>query len=79
MNDTFKLKTEAVTRVYSGKNGKCCCGCSGKYTERGEPSFAGKLTLLAKHVEATPAGDVDVGPNYVGVIVGSRLHLAYFD
>ena len=27
-----KAKVEEVLNVYSGRDGKCCCGCSGKYS-----------------------------------------------
>lgn len=27
-----KIKLENVKSVYSGINGRCCCGCSGKHT-----------------------------------------------
>ena len=27
-----QIKLEKVLSVYSGINGKCCCGCSGKHT-----------------------------------------------
>jgi hypothetical protein len=26
------IDVSKVYQVYSGKNGRCCCGCSGKYT-----------------------------------------------
>jgi hypothetical protein len=32
MNYTVKtIKASAVGHVYSGKDGKCCCGCAGKH------------------------------------------------
>jgi hypothetical protein len=27
----MKIKIETVASVYSGKAGRCCCGCSGKH------------------------------------------------
>lgn len=29
---TLKIDLSKVMTVYSGKDGKCCCGCSGKHT-----------------------------------------------
>jgi hypothetical protein len=29
-----EIRVEDVLKVYSGKNGKCMCGCAGKYTYR---------------------------------------------
>lgn len=79
MSATIKLKREGVKRVYSGKDGRCCCGCAGKYTDRGAPAFERNLGKLADLIEKTPAEQLDVGPNYIAVVVGSRLRIAYFD
>lgn len=35
--------TDTVANVYSGKNGKCCCGCAG--THRYATRFADKATV----------------------------------
>lgn len=33
LTNTMKtINIENVSSVYSGKDGKCCCGCSGKHT-----------------------------------------------
>jgi hypothetical protein len=29
--NNVKFKADFVRSVYSGKNGKCCCGCAGKH------------------------------------------------
>lgn len=29
---TYQIDINKVQSVYSGKNGRCCCGCAGKHT-----------------------------------------------
>jgi hypothetical protein len=29
---SYQININNVMSVYSGKNGRCCCGCSGKHT-----------------------------------------------
>jgi len=31
LNSVSEVTTEVVRSVYSGKDGKCCCGCAGKH------------------------------------------------
>lgn len=70
---SIELMGREITRVYRGANGKCCCGCSGKYTDT-EP--AKKRALK----EILSAGDaLDIGSNYVALEKGTRILIAYFD
>lgn len=32
METSTKINIDNIISVYSGKLGKCCCGCSGKHT-----------------------------------------------
>ena len=68
-----------VTRVYSGKNNKCCCGCSGKYVEKGDKSFE----MMKKKVNAlfqnARIKDVEVKKTYTSVVVGDRIYILYND
>lgn len=75
------LEGKAV-RYYSGVNGRCCCGCSGKYTDA-DGSVAAKRAQnkLAKLFrEAMASGqEVDLCEQYAAVISGSRIYIAYFN
>lgn len=61
-----------VKRVYSGVNGKCCCGCSGKYSD----SDRSKKIILNKILK-NPEHKVD--GDHVYAVNGNRLLIAYFN
>ena len=61
-----------VKRVYSGVNGKCCCGCSGKYSD----SDRSKKIIFNK-IMRNPNKVVDNG--HVYAVAGDRLLIAYFE
>ena len=61
-----------VKRVYSGVNGKCCCGCSGKYSD----SDRSKKIILNKILK-NPDHKYDNG--HVYAVNGNRLLIAYFN
>jgi hypothetical protein len=46
------IKAAAVGHVYSGKDGKCCCGCSGKHRYA---SHAVETQSKRRGYEVTPA------------------------
>ncbi len=58
-----------INRVYSGKPGKCCCGCSGKYSD----SDRSKKLILNKILKA----DYEDCGDHVWAEVGNRLYIAY--
>jgi hypothetical protein len=71
--ETMQINAEQVKSVYSGKDGKCCCGCSGKHSED-KTTIKRTVNKINKHVN-----DWDVGTDYIAVVVGTRLHIAYFN
>lgn len=68
------LKLENVTKVYSGINGRCCCGCAGKHTTRGESQRSVKLIFN----KIMKAGATE-GLGHIYAEVGKRLYVAYSD
>lgn len=62
-----------VKRVYSGVDGKCCCGCSGKYSD----SDRSKKIIFNK-IMKNPA-KVFEGEDHVYAVNGNRLLIAYFN
>jgi hypothetical protein len=30
--EAYTIQFDAISSTYSGKNGRCCCGCAGKHT-----------------------------------------------
>lgn len=83
-----------VYSVYSGKNGRCCCGCSGKHTyaakfaqEAGEhrgydilPEEVSDRTIKTIVNKMLKTGNViQDWPDHVYAVSGERLYIAYFD
>jgi len=57
------IKVESVTSVYSGKNGKCCCGCTGKhYTASAHRDLRSKT-------RGYPVGDDEISDKMVKKVV----------
>lgn len=55
---------EDVKSVYSGKNGKCCCGCAGKHT------YASAHREWASRDRGYDISDDEVNDRTVKVMVG---------
>jgi len=88
----LNLKTDDIFSVYSGKAGKCCCGCSGKHyvnplrqkeaeAGRGYAYDAGQVsraqvTRILGLLQADPGG-CEVESNYVALTIGGRIYIAY--
>ena len=84
------LSIENVHSVYSGKDGKCCCGCAGKHSRntrfpRPEPkeayrnNFNDKMVRKVIKIVQDNAGIAEHGDNHWSVVLGERLYIAYFD
>jgi len=56
-----QIRFEEIDKVYSGKPGHCCCGCSGKYSYRFIP---GRISL-----SRMPAGAI-MNDHSVRIILG---------
>lgn len=67
----FVLAAEAVKSVYSGRDGKCCCGCAGTHS-----TAKAQITRVVNVINRN-RGDIVVGSNNVSVVVGTRLYIAY--
>ena len=81
-----------VLKVYSGKQGRCMCGCSGKYTynpelrEEGGEERGYEVTedecnertvkMITKKVYSSPNTVFDDGFAYV--YIGARTYAIYF-
>ena len=64
---TLTIDIEKVKSVYSGIDGKCCCGCSGKY------SYASAHREAAGKERGYPIDDEDINDRTVKLIVGKVL------
>lgn len=85
-----ELRPSDVLKAYSGKAGRCCCGCSGTYyynsaridegsKERGYKVDADDVNdLQLKRVLRLVQADCDdCGSNYFAARVGKRLYIVY--
>jgi hypothetical protein len=85
-----RINLSSVQSVYSGKAGKCCCGCAGKHTYASATrEQAGKdcgyvitddevsdktVKLIVGKLQAL---DFEVCGGYVHATDGGRLYIAY--
>ncbi len=90
----MKVNASLVKHVYSGIDGRCCCGCAGKHTyskasalaekmiSGNAPTFINDRTVAAviKKIETSenPDADFDDG-SCVGTVIGKRVYIAYYD
>ena len=66
------ISIENIKQVYSGKDGKCCCGCAGKHsTDQKQKTRI--INILNKDPNTTK-----VEGCHAYTVVGSRLYIAYF-
>ena len=65
------LKVEDVVDVYSGKDNKCCCGCSGKY------SYASAHRALGAGRRGYAVDDSDTNDKQVRRVFGLMLDQFY--
>ena len=71
---TYVINPAAVDRVYTGRDGKCCCGCSGKYSEPGDMAkIEETVAIINQHLSTA-----DIDSSYVAVVIGKKVHIAYF-
>ena len=62
-----KIDIEKVVSVYSGKRGKCMCGCAGKHT------YAKKYQDYGTKDRGYSVGDEDCNDRTVKLIVGKVM------
>ena len=77
MNDRTTVPTfDEVTSVYSGRDGRCCCGCSGKHYDKGTPA-ADRMIRKVVRILNERLDEITYGSNNVSVVVYERLYVAY--
>ncbi len=92
MERTTKIDMSQVASVYSGVNGRCCCGCAGKHTyASAHRDWASKNRGYAVASDEVNDRTVklivgkmqkleplpDGGDEYVAAVSGDRLYIAY--
>jgi len=74
------LTPAQVVTAYSGKDGKCCCGCAGThYDARQDPKHLTQTTRILRQVQllAAEGVEVDFSSSYVAAVKGTRLYIVY--
>lgn len=71
------IELDQVEKVYSGKDGKCCCGCAGSHRSKLENFRAVKMLVKRMNRAISDGASVDVGAGYKAVTIGDRLYVAY--
>lgn len=92
MKNIQDITTDEVVSVYSGKDGKCCCGCSGKHTysskhqdiaeQRGggvSDSTVSRILDVLKENSYTVNSSVGLVRRFYSVVIGQRLYVVYLD
>lgn len=90
----LSLKSEQVPHVYSGRAGRCCCGCSGKHRYHSK-HIAAENARRGYNIDAEEVNDRQVarvlailqervreavfGNNNVSVTVDERLYVVYVE
>lgn len=77
------MTAPAFTRVYSGQDRVCRCGCKGTYAEAGTKLFTTRLKKLERMMEQAktdPTIEIDDCGDYLNVSYGNdRALTAYRD
>ena len=74
------FNSHKVTRIYTGRDRICRCGCAGEYVERGEPMFDVRLKRFCKLLENYLPKDGDIFDTYNNISYGKdRAITVYFD
>jgi len=87
------LQLDHIVSVYSGIDGKCCCGCSGnhlyarKYAEEGgkqrgypvdeEDINDAMVKKVALILARAKSEELEVENSYVSTVIGKRIYIAY--
>jgi hypothetical protein len=72
----MQIDVNNVDSVYSGKDGKCCCGCAGTHYHAKDPKSARMIKKVVGILNS--ATDVDDLTNCVSTVVGDRLYVVHF-
>lgn len=83
-------ETSDIMKTYSGKDGKCCCGCSGKYyynslhVEEGSKNRGYKVTKedindtqVTRILNKILNTEFEEERTYISTVIGKRLYIAY--
>lgn len=70
------LDFTGAKRMYTGKRGCCCCGCSGNYSDY-KPAITRQINRIKKLVSRGQVAKV--GTNNIAVECGDRVYIVCFE
>lgn len=89
-----KMPLSRIASVYSGKPGRCCCGCSGKYSyaskhskwsskDRGYEVQADEISdrsvkIIYNKIMSFPESELDWNDDRVSIDTDTRRYILYF-
>jgi hypothetical protein len=86
LNTICNLSPDKVLKVYSGKNGHCCCGCAGKYVYNSE--YNGRtnsseidnrmITRVINIFKKQRMGDIEFENTFISTAINNRLYIIYW-
>ena len=84
-----------ILQVYSGLDGKCCCGCAGRYwygtgkansvaRDNGyapspEDCSDRMVAKVIRLINEAPIEELEITDSYLARVIGARLYIAYLD
>ena len=86
MEQQITLNGKPVVSAYSGKDGKCCCGCAGKHYHKsatgdyrggGTPKDLSNIRRIINLMTANGGAEMD--GSYASLVIGTHLYIAYFN
>ena len=74
--ENMNIQINKIAKAYSGKNGECCCGCSGKYYYPGTSNNASRQAERIGNILNENASQVEeLNPNQYSLELGARLYI----
>lgn len=71
------LAEGTISKIYSGQDNCCRCGCRGKYYNKGDKMFAG---MLRKAVKMAAQTETEEFYNFINIPYGkNRAYTIYID
>lgn len=71
------LADGTITKIYSGQDNCCRCGCRGKYYNKGDKMFAG---MVRKAVKLATTQETEEEYNFINIPYGNnRAYTIYID
>ena len=88
------ISTDKVASVYSGIDGRCCCGCAGNHSYNSKYANIGlqlrgypikpeevsdrNVTRILNVLKKSSLDQINIQDSYISTIIGKRIYVVYF-